>query len=59
MYEYERQQSVDQNSEPVFTDLTHMQNVRFMANMAMASLSYDPATEREMYPAIHEKGSDI
>ena len=39
MYVYDKQQSVDQKSEPVFTDLIHMKNVMFIAKMAIASLS--------------------
>ena len=39
---------VDQNSEPVLTDLIHSAYVSNMQKMAIPSLSYDPATEREM-----------
>ena len=43
-----------QKREPVFTDLIHMAYVSSIQKMAMPSLSYDPATEREMYPGTME-----
>ena len=39
---------------PVFTDFTHNQNVNIIAKMATASLSYEPATERETYPGTKD-----
>lgn len=40
----------DQNREPVLTDLIHIVYVSSMQKIAIPSLSYDPATDREMYP---------
>ena len=40
----------DQKSDPVLTLLIHMAYVNSIQKIAIPSLSYDPATEREIYP---------
>ncbi len=40
----------DQKTEPVLTLLIHSAYVSSIQKIAIPSLSYEPATEREMYP---------
>ena len=41
---------VDHKREPLFTDLIHNQYVNNIQKIAIPSLSYEPATDLEMYP---------
>ena len=51
-------QHAEMKRDPVFTDLTHKQNVKIKAKIATASLSYEPPTEREMYEGTNPTKAD-